>query len=233
MAPTIKEQRDFNEFRVVLLNFSRVLVGIHSLDALMTAKTTYTYWLDDLKDYMENNGFGEQTRSLFLNDEVLNHAMSGGAGVYFGDERSSNLLKALKTETTNKALILDKYYHDLFDVKRTIEKYGRTFNYCRHPIKIGEDSLPYHLLDILYYHADETGFISYEKVITEFKKRKKDGTLESKNITRKMISNAQQELFFRAKFSDENMPNATPTGARLIYSNKVKKGLIFNNEILN
>jgi len=231
MTPITQEIQEFNKYRTQLLNFNKKLTDIKNINDLVDFRDVYINWILDLRDFINRIGYKEKISSIYSKDKVLSHRGEGGAGIILGDERSTLLINLLENEIRNKILLLDGIYSQFFNINRAIEKNGNNFSYYFKPIILGMDSMHYHLLDILYYHTNSDGFISYKKIIDLFEKRKKAKLISSKKVTKVTVTNAKTELFNRAKFSDNTrLPNITKSGAKLISADSKRKGYIFNNE---
>lgn len=234
MASIHEQREEFNKYRAMLLNLSRSLSKISSIEDLMDARKEYLDCTFDLKEFFEKENMDQRATSLFLNDEVVNHHMKGGAGISLADERAQSLISVLEKEIPRKIERLDQLY-EIFDVHHVIEKRDSVFFYIGEQIILEENSHPWHLLDILYTCGDDEGFVSYTNIFKELARRRKDGLLTLRDkITENILKNARRELFTRERLrrSSGSLPNKTPSGVKLIHGTRKRnrRGLKLNNE---
>jgi len=218
-SPTSK----FNALRTELFQINKLVNGgIGSVESLMEVKTKYLEWLFSVQELAEDQKI-ENIASALKRDYVVDHMVSGGVGVEFGDQRSMDLLRALKEETKNRIVILDnmaQYFNN-----RILEKRGGVFNLHGKALDINPATDSYHLLNILF-SQENNEVVPYEDLITSFKLLP-----GNRKATRRTLANARDNLFRSTKGS-EKILNLTPSGKKLIETRRSIGFLLNNNENL-
>jgi len=220
MAPDLN--KSFTDLRNQILCFNRDSYDIEDLESLMKTKELYLKWLYKMQELVRKMKVSSSTSSLWR-DGVQEHAMQGGVGIYFGDERSIQLKKMLIDETCRKIDLMDRLFVNFSNTY--VSKRDDGFLINGQPLELNPKTDPFILLDILYAEPHNR-VVTYEKILNSFSKR------STSKPDKQTISNARDNLFIRAKVGGETLKNETPKGKKLICTIR-GEGLILNNEKLS
>ena len=206
MAPTYKE---IAPLRNALAKFERKIEAIKEIEELMQAKAEYINLREEILDFINKHQLGLKV-SFDTPDKVIR--WEGGVGLSYGDNRSLELTEIIKKEIKAKKLILIEIANTV--PEKPVVKINREFYFNGKVVDIGEDTHPYHLLDILITFGDHEGICSYRKILEEFERRKRKGELKSKkqNLDKSDITNARDELLSKIKI---NIKTVRGIGLRL------------------
>lgn len=222
MAPSLQDQ--LIGFQVDLMNFSRSLISIDSIEKLIKARDYYLEWLEAVLDFSNTNSLALSVDSPFLEpDRVRNHLMNGGVGVDIAEEPAQSLLGCLKEEIRDRFNQLARMAESL-NSKLVITKCGSSFHYFGRRIKMSEGSHHYLLLDYLFTCGKQGELISHQQLRTHFKKVLVRGS----DVKNWVVTNALRTLLRAHLEGGGDFKNQLPDGRELIEL-KRGKGYVLNN----
>lgn len=220
MAPNLN--KSFTDLRNQIIRLNSDSHDIKDFESLMSTKESYLKWLYEMQELARKMKVSSSTSSLWK-DGVQEHTVQGGAGVYFGDERSMELKKVLIDETYRKIDLMDRLFVNFSN--NYVSKRDDEFLINGKPLELNPNTDPFILLDILYSEPHDK-VVSYQKILRLFSER------STSKPEKQTIANARDNLFVRAKVDGVVLKNETPKGKKLISTFR-GKGLVLNNEKLS